>query len=365
MTIYFISDGEFIKIGYTDRDVESRLKSLQTGNPKKLVLLGQMDGNESKEADLHEQFKALRAHGEWFKSSSVLTRYIQSVGGMSFSKRKAPKLSNNSTKTKIGQWLALDKALLTKLLAQDKLSSPEGLDKVNHWFKAVDWSHQKASNLVLRNFHSSNYNDTQKWLSEAASCQTEAFVWQQRGLRYLWSGQRSICDVQLVIDSLSEIFNIDQRSLRYENSSKWYRTYKKYFNPYLAGEEVWAQFKDYALKNYESRFVNEDNDAFLDFVSHVIAWSYLEELKPNSVAPYLRLTDEDAVSYSNLTMLGWLSHCQKRVKHWPYSSQYVSLGDFLEAAYLWGQDYCHSFDIRFVRYTELHDAQIRINTDVF
>ena len=365
MTIYFISDGEFIKIGYTDRDVESRLKSLQTGNPKKLVLLGQMDGNESKEAELHEQFKALRANGEWFKSSSVLIRYIKSIGGVAPSKGKASKSIDKSTKTKVGQWLALDKDLLAKLLAQDKLNSPQGLDKANHWFKSVDWSHQRASNLVLRNFHSSNYNDTQKWLSQAASCQFETFVWEERGLHYLWTGQNSIGDVQLVIDSLSEIFNIDQRSLRYENSSKWYRAYKKYFNPYLGGEEVWARFKDYALKNYESRFINEDNDAFLDFVSHVIAWSYLEELKPNSFAPYLRLTAEDAVKYSNLTMLGWLSHCQKRVKHWPYSSQYVSLGDFLEAAYSWGQDYGRSFDIRFVRCTELHDAQIRINTDVF
>ena len=36
MTIYFLSDGEYIKIGYTKQDVYSRINSLQTANAREL-----------------------------------------------------------------------------------------------------------------------------------------------------------------------------------------------------------------------------------------------------------------------------------------------------------------------------------------
>ena len=52
--VYFITDGENIKIGYTKGKPENRLKQLNTGNDKKLFLLGYIQGNKDKEKELQE-----------------------------------------------------------------------------------------------------------------------------------------------------------------------------------------------------------------------------------------------------------------------------------------------------------------------
>lgn len=64
--IYFVTDGEYLKIGYTDNDVESRISALQIGNARKLKLIGVIDGNRDDEATLHYVFRGLRVSGEWF-----------------------------------------------------------------------------------------------------------------------------------------------------------------------------------------------------------------------------------------------------------------------------------------------------------
>lgn len=77
MTIYFLSDGEYIKIGYTKQDVYSRINSLQTGNARELVYLGEIPGNIEVESNLHNRFKHLRVKGEWFKKDIELIEYIK------------------------------------------------------------------------------------------------------------------------------------------------------------------------------------------------------------------------------------------------------------------------------------------------
>lgn len=76
MTIYFIRDGDNVKIGYTSRKPQERLKQLQTGNPTKLKLIGSMRGTQKKEAELHRMFKNYHVRGEWFVLSSEIERYI-------------------------------------------------------------------------------------------------------------------------------------------------------------------------------------------------------------------------------------------------------------------------------------------------
>lgn len=76
MTIYYISDGEHIKIGYTAKSVWSRLKSLQTGNPRKLKLLAFHPGGLDDEAQMHNRFASARAQGEWFIFSEQLKHHI-------------------------------------------------------------------------------------------------------------------------------------------------------------------------------------------------------------------------------------------------------------------------------------------------
>lgn len=64
--VYFVQSmtGE-IKIGMAT-NIKSRLKSLQTANPSKLVLLAHVHGGPPQERAYHRQFAAHRLHGEWF-----------------------------------------------------------------------------------------------------------------------------------------------------------------------------------------------------------------------------------------------------------------------------------------------------------
>ena len=75
--IYFIQNtqNKKIKIGYS-KNPSNRLKSLQTGSPDKLKIIGKIDGNISFENKLHNKFHYLRRNGEWFVNGKELVDYI-------------------------------------------------------------------------------------------------------------------------------------------------------------------------------------------------------------------------------------------------------------------------------------------------
>lgn len=78
-TIYFIRAGEFVKIGFT-RDLDGRLKGLQTSSPIKLELVRHYPGSIQAERRLHARFEALRAVGEWFRYEGDLRAYAGGRG---------------------------------------------------------------------------------------------------------------------------------------------------------------------------------------------------------------------------------------------------------------------------------------------
>ncbi|WP_024693009.1 GIY-YIG nuclease family protein [Pseudomonas syringae] len=68
MIYFFIEDSnEQVKIGRA-KDIERRKKGLQTGNPRKLLLLGwiRTDDDVRLEKEIHRHFSHLRGSGEWF-----------------------------------------------------------------------------------------------------------------------------------------------------------------------------------------------------------------------------------------------------------------------------------------------------------
>lgn len=73
MYVYFVQaeDGGLIKIGTAISPLH-RLKTMQTGCPLKLSLIGLADGNRLLERRLHKQFVDTRVHGEWFEPSLEL-----------------------------------------------------------------------------------------------------------------------------------------------------------------------------------------------------------------------------------------------------------------------------------------------------
>lgn len=76
--VYFITDGEAIKIGYSG-SAGVRLKALQSSHPKPLRILHTIPGSMDDERRLHRQFEHLRIHGEWFRPEQDLWNYIDST----------------------------------------------------------------------------------------------------------------------------------------------------------------------------------------------------------------------------------------------------------------------------------------------
>ena len=66
--VYLITDGLFFKIGKTRKDVEKRLKELQTGNSSNLQLIDSIKvKNASKvESIMHRMYKHRQQINEWF-----------------------------------------------------------------------------------------------------------------------------------------------------------------------------------------------------------------------------------------------------------------------------------------------------------
>lgn len=67
-----------IKIGFTTKDINYRLKQLQTGNENKLQLLYSIDGSFKTESSIHKEFKDLRLEGEWFRFDERITEFFNS-----------------------------------------------------------------------------------------------------------------------------------------------------------------------------------------------------------------------------------------------------------------------------------------------
>lgn len=92
--VYFISNGEFVKIGVASNP-EKRLKQLQTANHTKLKLFAFTEGGEVVEKVMHKLFEPLRVRGEWFKLKSPLTDFMDMIRYYGYTVMSHPKWTNN------------------------------------------------------------------------------------------------------------------------------------------------------------------------------------------------------------------------------------------------------------------------------
>ena len=78
--IYFIQQVKTgtIKIGYSD-NINKRMQSLQSASPKKLILLGYIDGSKKLERLIHRFFHENQMEGEWFEPAPKVLNYIFSL----------------------------------------------------------------------------------------------------------------------------------------------------------------------------------------------------------------------------------------------------------------------------------------------
>lgn len=82
--IYFIcEDGrnEFVKIGFSLRSAYTRLKELQTSNPRKLKVIAIVKGSMEEEKKLHKRFNEERVSwdSEWFVFSDRIRNYVDNL----------------------------------------------------------------------------------------------------------------------------------------------------------------------------------------------------------------------------------------------------------------------------------------------
>ena len=65
--VYLITDGEYVKIGVA-HDIIDRVRKLQTGNAKKLIVLAyqKCPNAYSIEKALHKKYKHQKVSGEWY-----------------------------------------------------------------------------------------------------------------------------------------------------------------------------------------------------------------------------------------------------------------------------------------------------------
>ena len=76
--VYFIKQGDYVKIGYTFR-FKTRLFQLQVASPIKLEVLGIIEGDKNQEQLIHEKFKHISSNGEWFIYCDELKLFIDSL----------------------------------------------------------------------------------------------------------------------------------------------------------------------------------------------------------------------------------------------------------------------------------------------
>lgn len=76
--IYFVTDGEFIKIGWS-KDWKKRVAILQIANPRPLTVLGVCAGTILQENRLHLQFERHRNSGEWHSSHPEILDHIAGI----------------------------------------------------------------------------------------------------------------------------------------------------------------------------------------------------------------------------------------------------------------------------------------------
>ena len=78
--IYFITqqNHKFVKIGYT-RDIDTRLSSLQVGNPYKLDVYAVIKGDSFQEWWFQKKFQAHRIRGEWFIFHDDIRKAVDTI----------------------------------------------------------------------------------------------------------------------------------------------------------------------------------------------------------------------------------------------------------------------------------------------
>jgi hypothetical protein len=68
-----------IKVGYTSHNATDRKRSMETGNPHGIVVIGIVKGTKEHERKIHQQLQDYHVQGEWFRDCKEVRGYINEV----------------------------------------------------------------------------------------------------------------------------------------------------------------------------------------------------------------------------------------------------------------------------------------------
>ena len=74
-----VDGAAFLKIGWAKDSPESRMKQLQTGNPRGLELLTSFPGSRRLEQRIHRALSLYRVQGEWFRHEPYVLGVVNGV----------------------------------------------------------------------------------------------------------------------------------------------------------------------------------------------------------------------------------------------------------------------------------------------
>lgn len=83
--VYFISDGDFVKIGKTN-DIKKRIKTLKTANPRELKIICLINCKNSLESNIleskiHKYFEKKNVSWEWYRIEQIdISKAKQKIG---------------------------------------------------------------------------------------------------------------------------------------------------------------------------------------------------------------------------------------------------------------------------------------------
>jgi len=119
--IYFIeAESGHIKIGYTDNEINVRIKAMQPGCPFTLKLIKTIDGDRQQEKLIHKKFTEYRYRGEWFIPSKEIQSFIKNPYVLKVTNNNIQQLHSNAYE-KQGFFKEPEKEIVSFNIRRDQL----------------------------------------------------------------------------------------------------------------------------------------------------------------------------------------------------------------------------------------------------
>lgn len=263
VAVYFISDGENVKIGYTNQSIQKRLANLQTGSPKHLKVLAVKDSwGKSEEQELHVFFKKDNVGREWFKLSEDLKRYILTINPKAFD-ASTFSVVNKTTPANNTKEVIACKDWFNQFWA--KIDKPQSLKMIIGSDYYHLFSMSQFDNEYLR------YN--KKWqphkdfpLLPDIKC-------------------KEVKISHTALEVIRKAFSLEDDG--YLSSNELYLKYRRYLNPFLCNDRMWGEYSKYKKEVFGVEFLTQRSDIYLSFVDCIVLWAmYLDK-------PYLNVVQND------------------------------------------------------------------------